>query len=223
MIWQHKVSGVLVLLGLTVAVHAEWFTVSGIAGQGDSNYVQVDPAAIEVDGDIRQVLVRVSRASEFVSADGVVHRSFDARVRIDCATRSARYLRATFYAQPHFMPPALVEKTFAEGDLRPMAFQGIAGRPAQRVIRAACSVRGGAARLPSSGVLPARLRARSPVAVRTLAPGAVPATAGSATPAAPVAFALDSGVQAAPRENDDSLSLQPPASGVEDATGALSA
>ncbi len=213
--WQGKVSGVLVLLNLAVAVRAEWFTVSGTAGRDNSNYVQVDPAAIEVDGDIRKVPVRVSRASEFVSSDGVAHRSFDSQVQIDCGTRSARYLHATFYAQPHFMPPTVAEKTFGEGDLRPMAFQGIAGRPAQRVIRAACSVQVGASRPARASVLPARPRSRPPMAGRSVPPASAPGTAG-AMPAAP-----DGSVQAAPK--DDSLSFQPPASGVDDGTtGALS-
>ena len=220
MSWQSKVSGVLVLLGLAVAVHAEWFTVSGTAGRDDSNYVQVDPGAIEVDGDIRKVPVRVSRASEFVSSDGVAHRSFNSQVRIDCGTRSARYLQATFYAQPHFVPPSVAERTFAEGDLRPMAFQGIAGRPAQRVIRAACGVRVGASRPARSGVLPARLRSGLPVTARSVSPAPAPETAGDATQAAPAALAPNENVQATPE--DGSLSFQPPASGGED-TGTLSA
>lgn len=124
-------------------VHAEWLTLTGAAGDPDSNYVQVDPTSIEVDGQNRNVTVRVSLAQARTTTGDTKYRSYVAQARIDCEARSARYTGASYFAHPNFVGDPVAVKTFDEDDVRPMAFSGAPGDLAARMVNAACSVGGG--------------------------------------------------------------------------------
>lgn len=121
-------------------VQAEWFTVAGVAGDDHADYVQVDPATLRSDGDRRWLDVRVSRATERTSTEGVRFRSFEGVAEVDCRVSSARYVSATFHAEPHFAGKPIARLDFPPDRVRPMAFRQISGDFSARVIRAACAV-----------------------------------------------------------------------------------
>jgi hypothetical protein len=128
------------VFGTTTLAHADWFTVAGVAGDDQEDYVQVDPTRIRSDGERRLLDVRVSRTKARTSMDGVVFRSFQGVAEVDCARSRARYVSATFYAAPHFTGPPVTSLEYSENSQRPMAFREISGGFTARVIRAACSV-----------------------------------------------------------------------------------
>jgi hypothetical protein len=133
----------LLLCGLVLGpalAHADWFTVAGVAGDDQEDYIQVDPTRIRFDGERRLLDVRVSRTKTRISMDGVVFRSFQGVAEVDCAQSTARYVSATFYAAPHFAGPPVTSIEYSEASRRPMAFRDISGGFAARLIRAACVV-----------------------------------------------------------------------------------
>jgi hypothetical protein len=130
----------LSLLGGALAAQAGWFTVAGVAGDDRGDYVQVDPVSLRSDGARRWLDVRVSRAAERTSTEGVRFRSFEGVAEVDCSASTARYVSATFYAEPHFAGTPIARLDYASDRVRPMAFRQIPGDFSARVIRAACTV-----------------------------------------------------------------------------------
>lgn len=140
-LWLGSLLGLL--LSATTLAHAEWFTLTGrVNGASASDYIQVDPEAISVDGDLRTMPVRVSRMAERRNKDGLPFRSFEGHARIDCVTGSAFYTDATFYPQTHFKGIPIAQQVFSADDVRPMLFRAFEGDYTQRVVRAACRARG---------------------------------------------------------------------------------
>lgn len=129
------------LLCGAVPVQAEWFTVAGAAGDDQADYVQVDPATLRSEGDRRWLDVRVSRTTERTSTEGIRFRSFEGVAEVDCHTWSARYVSATFHAEPHFTGAPIAKLDFSPDRVRPMAFREISGDFSARVIRAACAAK----------------------------------------------------------------------------------
>jgi hypothetical protein len=136
----HRILIFGLLLHGSMPVQAEWFTVAGVAGDDHADYVQVDPATLRSDGDRRWLDVRVSRAAERTSTEGVRFRSFEGVAEVDCRASSARYVSATFHAKPHFAGRPIARLDFPPDRVRPMAFRQISGDFSTRVIRAACVV-----------------------------------------------------------------------------------
>jgi hypothetical protein len=121
-------------------LHAsEWFTLFGSAGVGSEDYVQADPTTIEVDGSIRRLDIRVNRALQRVSTDGVKFRSLEGKAEVDCASRSARYVAATFFAEPNFQGTPIKSLRFEKEQPRPV-FSAIPGALDERLIKAACAL-----------------------------------------------------------------------------------
>lgn len=121
---------------------AEWLTLAGSPGDGDNDYVQVDPTRVETEGSHRIVKLRLSLARpRTTSRDGIVFRSFDAKVDVDCVARNARYVSATYFGQPNFVGEPIAVRHFAQDDVRPMTLGGAPRELAARTINAACSVR----------------------------------------------------------------------------------
>ncbi len=104
-----------------------------------SDYIQFDPSALARDGDLSSIPVRVSRTRPRTSKEGIVFRSFESVVAVDCKRRTARFLQASFYAEPDFKGTPFRTEVFDAADIRPMAFRLIKGAPTRRVIDAACN------------------------------------------------------------------------------------
>lgn len=136
----HLLIFVFLLCG-AVSAQAEWFTVAGVAGDDQADYVQVDPATLRSEGDRRWLDVRVSRTAERTSTEGIRFRSFEGVAEVDCQAWSARYVSATFHAAPHFAGAPIARLDFSTDRIRPMAFRQISGDFSTRVIRAACAAR----------------------------------------------------------------------------------
>ena len=122
------------------SVHAEWLTLTGSAGEAANSYVQVDPTSVVVDGSKRLVAVRISLAEPRTSQDGLKFRSVTAKASVDCDARKARYVSATYFAQPNFVGEPIAVREFDESDVRPMKFDGLPGDLAGRTVNAACGV-----------------------------------------------------------------------------------
>ncbi|SET57161.1 surface-adhesin E family protein [Variovorax sp. OV084] len=129
----------LVLLA-SVGVRAEWFTLSGTPGDATSSYVQVEPTSVEVDGSNRLVSLRMSLPEDRTGRDGIRFRSFQARTKVDCEARSARYVSATYFGHPDFVGEPVAVRHFEESDVRTVTLAG-ARDLVTRTINAACAVR----------------------------------------------------------------------------------
>ena len=119
------------------AAQRNWFTVSGDTGQPGVDTVQVDPSALKLDGDVRTMPVRVSRAQERRNWDEVPYRSYEAQVVIDCRSRKAHYLESTFYLEPLWRGNPHMVTDYRQKP-QPMLFRGMTPNPTDRIIRAAC-------------------------------------------------------------------------------------
>jgi len=137
---SYRASTCLFLLCGALTAQAGWFTVAGIAGDDRGDYVQVDPVTLRFDGALRWLDVRVSRAAERTSTEGVRFRSFQGVAEVDCSASTARYVSATFHAEPHFAGAPIARFDYPRDRVRPMAFRQIEGNVSARVVRAACAV-----------------------------------------------------------------------------------
>ena len=129
----------LVLLA-SASARAEWLTLAGSPGDAASNYVQVDPTRIEIDGSRRGVTLRMNLAQDRTSKDGIQFRSFEARANVDCEARTARYASASYFGQPNFVGEPVAVRHFEEDDIRPMTLPGAPPELAAKTVNAACSV-----------------------------------------------------------------------------------
>ena len=116
-----------------------WLTLIGDPHEATADYIQFDPSGLAREKGLPTLPVRVSRAQPRTSQEGLVFRSFEAVVAVHCKTRTARFVRASFYAEPGFKGTPFRTVIFGPSDVRPMAFREIKGEPTQRVMRAACN------------------------------------------------------------------------------------
>jgi len=130
------------LLGLNAHAAETWLTITGDPDNSASHYIQVNPAAIEIKDDLRVIPVRINRARVWTTSEGIQFRSVDTEVQIDCTEQTARYLKASFYAQPDFRGQPFKVTVYAADDIRPMVFKDIADNPTARIIKAACIAKG---------------------------------------------------------------------------------
>ncbi len=118
---------------------SNWLVLVGDPADPSSDYIEFDPSALTRDGEQASIPVRVSRSSPRTSKEGIVFRSFESLVAVDCKRRTARFLQATFFAEPDFQGVPFRTEVFGPKDPRPMEFRLIKGAPARRVIDAACN------------------------------------------------------------------------------------
>lgn len=118
---------------------SNWLTLVGDPADPSSDYIEFDPGALTRDGGQASIPVRVSRSSPRTSKEGIVFRSFESVVAVNCKKRVARFLQATFFAEPDFQGVPFRTEVFGPLDLRPMEFRLIKGAPTRRVIDAACN------------------------------------------------------------------------------------
>lgn len=120
------------------AAPTTWFTVMGDPADPAVNTIEVDPTPIAANGDMRAMQVRVSRALQRTSWDGVPYRSYVSTVLFDCADKSAKYVTLAFYVQPLWKGEPHKTVTYPNEVVRPMEFRDVTPNPTQRIIRAAC-------------------------------------------------------------------------------------
>ena len=116
-----------------------WLTLVGDSNDPTADYIQFDPSGLARDNGLPTIPIRVSRVHPRTSQEGIVFRSFEAVVAVQCQKRTARFLNTSFYAQPDFKGTSFRTVVFAPSDIRLMAFREIKGEPTQRVLRAACN------------------------------------------------------------------------------------
>ena len=124
---------------LGATAHAStWLTMRGEPDDAANDVVQVDVESIDGKAEMRTMLVRVSRAQQRTSRDGVVFRSYLSVVEFDCAKSSARFLSADFYSLPLWRGAAHQSLVYGRDQVRPMVFRDMTPNPSERIIRAAC-------------------------------------------------------------------------------------
>ena len=136
--WAAGFGGVLALACLPSLAVSSWLALVGDPANPSADYIEFDPASLTRENGLPVLAVRVSRAHPRTSKEGIVFRSFESAVAVDCQQASARFLRASFYAESAFKSQPFRTVVFAPTDVRPMAFREIAGAPTQRLVRAAC-------------------------------------------------------------------------------------
>lgn len=118
-----------------------WLTVMGDPHDAQANTVEVDPRPVSVNGPLRTMKVRVNRAAERASREGVPYRSFESQVVFDCANMTARYTTITYYMLPAWQGPSHKTAVFPESQPRWVEFRSLQPNPTARIIRAACQSR----------------------------------------------------------------------------------
>lgn len=114
-----------------------WFNIMGSASDPTVDTVEVDPTPVSLSKTRRVMRVRVSRAAERVSWDGVAYRSYQSQVLFDCIDNTARYLSIKFYREAGWQGVSHQTSTYTEPP-RLMEFRDVEPNPAQRIVRAAC-------------------------------------------------------------------------------------
>jgi len=124
-------------LGTAPLAQAEWFTLND-ATDKPGEVVQVDPTSLTVDGYTRTIHLRLDRDTPRRAAVGVMFRSFEGTVSIDCLSRTSYYDSYTFYPQSNFRGEPVLARQFGPTETRLPAMVGLRPEVAGRVIRAAC-------------------------------------------------------------------------------------
>lgn len=134
---------VLLLFGATgVFAQTPWLTVIGDEGDPSSNVVQVDPVPVAAEADgVSTKMLRVNRAVQRTSWDGIPYRSYVARVRFDCKAATAQYLSIEYHAQPLWAGAKTKPVDYTTGPARMMLFMDMQPNPRATIVRAACSRR----------------------------------------------------------------------------------
>lgn len=124
--------------GMGTAQASTWLTMRGEPDDDANDIVEVNPESIEGKTELRTMQVRVSRAHQRTSRDGVVFRSFLSVVEFDCAKNTARFVSAEFYHLPMWRGPVHHTMVYSREQTRPMVFREMTPNPTERIIRAAC-------------------------------------------------------------------------------------
>jgi hypothetical protein len=121
------------------AAEPVWLTVLGDPLDAKADTVQVDVTSAVAFDNSRLVRIRANRAERRVASDGAFFRSYTSQVLIDCSARTARHRSQVLYEAP-LWSGASRALTYADDDVRTMAFKGMDANPKDRIIRAACSI-----------------------------------------------------------------------------------
>ena len=135
----------LALVGLSCAVGpacAAWFTVAGDPYTPEADTVQVDPLALQAEGNTRIMSLRVNRSRQRNNWEGRPYRSYAASVVVDCRAMQADYLEVTYYMQPLWQGEPYLRTDYTANQRR-MLFKDMEPNPTARIIRAACRPDGG--------------------------------------------------------------------------------
>ncbi len=135
-------TGVCIGAGMVAAdagatAQSAWLTVVGDPADASAVTIEVDPAPVMTQGDLRTLRLRVNIPAT-ATAEGIAHRSYVSRVLFDCTQSTAQHLSVDFYALPLWKgePSRKVEYT-AESP-RWLQLPDVTGDPGGRIVRAAC-------------------------------------------------------------------------------------
>lgn len=130
----------LLLSWLPVAAWPQvaWLTVVGDPSDAALDTVQVDPVPVEAGEVVKTLRVRVSRATQRTSWDGIGYRSYESTVLFDCERKTALYQSITYFSRPVWAGTPVRTVGYTQGTPRPMAFRDVRPNPNQRLINAAC-------------------------------------------------------------------------------------
>jgi hypothetical protein len=119
--------------------HAEetWLTLAGDPQEPKGDYIQLDPAALTRENDLRTLPLRVSGGYTRTSQDGIAYRSLTGIAAIDCQKRTARIVRASYYAEPEFKG-APFKTSDAGAQINPVTLRGLDADRTKQLIHAAC-------------------------------------------------------------------------------------
>ncbi|WCM91750.1 surface-adhesin E family protein [Paracidovorax anthurii] len=117
----------------------EWLTIHGFPEVPDGDLVQINPTVVPWRGRVT-VDVRVSRASTRTSYGKTPYRSFKGVAVFDCEARAGWYLSLQYFQEPFWQGPVTARDEFKDNEA-PVAFNGVPGHPAGKILRAACQGR----------------------------------------------------------------------------------
>lgn len=124
---------------VSAAQPSNWLTVRGEPDDAANDIVDVNPESIQVKAELRTMQIRVNRARQHTSRDGVPFRSFLSVVEFDCVKSNARFVTVDFYRLPMWRGPVHQTATYSlEQTPHPMIFHEMTPNPTDRIIRAAC-------------------------------------------------------------------------------------
>lgn len=135
---QKIAGGCCLLFWLAANAQLTWLTIVGNPGNSQTDLIEVDPQSRSLIAGNSTLNIRVSRAILRTSSDGIPFRSYTATVLVDCASKSARFVNATFYMMPSWEGKPHTTLTYSAAEVKPMLFRSIEPNPAARIIRAAC-------------------------------------------------------------------------------------
>jgi hypothetical protein len=115
-----------------------WLTILGSTADPESDTIQIDPRPLDMKGQLRWMTLRLNRAKQRTSTDGIVFRSFTSVIEFDCEKRTARFTKTQFYNGPLWTQPGRT-MDYPASMVRPMVFREIEPNPSERVIKAACT------------------------------------------------------------------------------------
>ena len=131
------------LLGASLAHgQSNWLTLVGDPANPAVNTIDVDPRIAVLTERLRTMKLRVNRAAQRLSRDGLPYRSFEAEVLIDCVARVGHYNLATFYMEPLWKGLPHTTVVYPTDRPRTMEFRSVEPNPTERIIRAACQATG---------------------------------------------------------------------------------
>ena len=134
------------LLACTVTAFAQvptiWFTIQGDPLDPGADIIEVNPAPLAVNGNMRTMQVRVSRSAPRTNWDGVPYRSYSFEVLFDCTAKTARYTAMEYFMQPRWAGSSHASPRYTPEEPRPMRFRDVEPNPTAQIIRAACGSAG---------------------------------------------------------------------------------
>jgi hypothetical protein len=116
----------------------EWLTVLGDRTNPAVDTIEVDPSPMSITVQAQTMRVRVSRAQQRKSWDGVAYRSYTSDVVFDCANKKARYAVIAFHREPLWQGVPHKTSAYPADNPRWMEFRDVKPNPTQQLIRAAC-------------------------------------------------------------------------------------
>lgn len=137
-LWRAAVLAGVLAGAMGAAQASTWLTMRGEPDDAANDIVEVDAESIEGKTELRTMQVRVNRAQQRTSRDGVVFRSFVSVVEFDCSKSTARFLSADFYRLPLWRGAVHQSLVYSRDQVRPMVFREMTPNPSERIIRAAC-------------------------------------------------------------------------------------
>lgn len=131
-----------VLLVMAAALPAQansnWLTMVGNPVDPDTSTIEVYVPASFVLNNQLSMNVRVNRAKQNVSSDGIPFRSYTATILVDCVGKSMRFTAAAFYLTPLWEGNPHKVVSWSVQEVRPVLFRNFEPNPKDKIFQAAC-------------------------------------------------------------------------------------